>query len=93
MDDIALEMKLKNNPLTYRDKLTIPVNINFGLELELDKVNYIEVYKIVRKQIGWEVKNDKSLTKGENAEINSSVLQNTKNMDINKKSWRIVKKV
>ena len=42
-----LNIKLKNNPLIYRDKLTIPQNVNFGLELELDKINPDYVYKLV----------------------------------------------
>lgn len=87
MNDSTLERKLENNPLTYRDKLTIPSNINFGLELELDKIKYDEVYRLVKKQIGWKVKTDKSLTEGENAEIISPVLQNTK------QTWILIKKV
>ncbi len=80
MADFSLDIKLKNNPLVYRDRLTIPQKVNFGLELELDKVNYDEVYRLVRKQFNgnWIVKKDKSLTDGQNAEIVSPVLQNTK---------------
>lgn len=87
MDDTTLDKKLENNPLIYRDKLTIPTNINFGLELELDNINYDAVYRLVKKQIGWEVKTDKSLTEGENAEIVSPVLQNTK------QNWILIKKL
>lgn len=87
MSDEALKIKLSNSPLIYRDKLTIPSNVNFGLELELDKVKYDEVYHLVKKQIGWTIKEDKSLTKDENAEIISPVLQNTK------QTWVLIKKV
>lgn len=80
MTDFSLDIKLKNNPLVYQDRLTIPQKVNFGLELELDKVSYDEVYRLVRKQFNgnWIVKRDKSLTDGQNAEIVSPVLQNTK---------------
>lgn len=80
--------QLQNSPLEYRDKLSIPKKVNFGLELELDKVNPKEVYKLVRKQFGnWIIKEDKGLTKGENAEIVSPVLQN------NKDTWIALRKM
>ena len=87
MVDSTWNTKLKNNPLVYRDILTIPRRENFGLELELDKVNFDEVYRLVRRQFGysWHVKTDKSLTKNENAEIVSPVLQN------NKQTWIMLK--
>ena len=44
-----LQIQLRNNPLEYRSKLTIPEKINFGLELELDQVSHDEVFKLVRK--------------------------------------------
>ena len=67
-------------PFEYREVLNIPKKVNFGMEFELDKVDPDEVYKLVRKNMGssWIVKTDDSLTKGENAEIVSPVLQNTK---------------
>lgn len=73
----------------YRDVLNIPKKVNFGLELELDKIDHDEVYKLVRKQMGssWIVKTDDSLTKGENAEIVSPVLQN------NRETWIMLKKL
>ena len=76
--DIISEMDKR--PFEYRTVLGIPKKVNFGLEFELDKVNPDEVYKLVRKEMGtrWLVKEDKSLTKGENAEIVSPVLTNTK---------------
>lgn len=75
-----LDIQLRKNPLVYRDKLTIPEKVNFGLELELDQVNQSEVFKLVRKEFGdsWIIKQDNSLTKGANAEIVSPVLQNKK---------------
>lgn len=85
----SLELKLKNNPLLYRQILTIPEHKNFGLELELDKVDPNKIYKLVKTEFGktWEVKNDNSLTKGNNAEIISPVLHN------NKQTWIILKKM
>lgn len=84
-----LNIQLRNNPLEYRSKLTIPEKINFGLELELDQVNYDEVFKLVRNQFnqGWIVKEDKSLTKGRNAEIVSPVLQNKRH------TWQLLQKM
>lgn len=89
MTDSTLDIKLKNIPLEYRSKLTIPSKVNFGLELELDKINYDEIYHLVRRQFGsnWHVKTDKSLTRGQNAEIVSPVLQNTK------QTWVLLKKL
>lgn len=87
MNDETIEINLRNNPLIYRDKLTIPSKVNFGLELELDNIKCHEVYKLVKKQIGWNVHKDKSLTEGKNAEIISPVLQNTK------ETWTLIKKV
>ena len=84
-----LNIQLRNNPLEYRSKLTIPEKTNFGLELELDKVNYDEVFKLVQNQFsqGWIVKTDKSLTKDFNAEIVSPVLQNKKH------TWQLIQKM
>lgn len=84
-----LEMQLKNNPLSYRSILTIPSNINFGLELELENVDIRNVHKAVTTEIGnnWIIKVDDSLKKGNNAEIVSPVLQNKK------QTWIILKKL
>lgn len=78
---MILDNQLINSPMQFRSKLTIPSNVGFGLELELDKVDFNEVKKAVSKQIGgdWTIKNDNSLTKFNNAEINSPVLYNNKN--------------
>lgn len=84
-----LNIQLRNNPTIYRSKLTIPEKVNFGLELELDQVNYEEVFKLVRKHFNqaWIVKTDKSLTKDKNAEIVSPVLQNKK------QTWQFLQKM
>ena len=89
MTNFLLEQKLINSPFLYREQLTIPRNVNFGLEFELDKINPDEVYSLVRKQMGgeWKVKDDKSLTAGQSAEINSPVLQNSK------ETWIMLKKL
>ena len=87
MTDIISE--LDRRPFVYREVLGIPKKVNFGLELELDKIDPDMVYKLVRKEFGssWIVKEDKSLTKGENAEIVSPVLHNTKD------TWVLLKKM
>ncbi len=81
--------KLDNCPFVYRDRLNIPSNVNFGLEFELDKINYDEVYKLIRSRMGgnWTVKTDDSLTKGCNAEVVSPVLRN------NKETWILLRKM
>ena len=43
---MVLDDQLKNLPMQYRSKLTIPKNVNFGLELELDKVDYADIDEI-----------------------------------------------
>ena len=80
---------MSNIPFVYRDKLNIPKNIRFGLELELDKIDPDEVYKLVRKEFGntWLIKEDKGLTKGENRELVSPVLTNTKD------TWVMLKRM
>ena len=84
-----LDIKLENSPLIYRSKLTIPSHINFGLELELDKVDYDEVRELVRREVNGSfiVKTDDSLTKGQSAEIVTPVLRN------NKETWILLKKL
>ena len=69
--------------------LTIPKNIKFGLELELDRIDPDLVYKLVKKDFGekWIIKEDRSLTKGENAEIVPPVFTN------NKDTWLLLKKL
>ena len=84
-----LNIKLSNTDFCYREKITIPDTINFGLELELDKINYDQVLRLVRNQFnkGWIVKTDKSLTPNQNAEIVSPVLQNRK------QTWQLLQKM
>ena len=75
--------------MDFRSKLTLPHRVNFGLELELDKVDFSEVRNLVSRNIGgdFSVKNDKSLTTGMNAEINTPVLRNSK------ATWELLKKM
>lgn len=84
-----LDIKLHNSPFIYRDILTIPRHVNFGLELELDKIDPNRVYKLVRRNFNsdWQIKTDDSLTKGKNVEIATPVLQN------NKQTWLLLEKM
>lgn len=86
---MVLESQLINSPMEFRSKLTLPYKANFGLELELDKVNLLEVRELVGRNIGgdFSVKNDKSLTTGMNAEINTPVLRNSK------ATWELLKRM
>ena len=86
---MVLDNQLINSPMKFRSKLTLPYKVNFGLEMELDKVNIDEVRDLVSRNIGGNfiVKSDKSLTTGMNAEINSPVLKNTK------ATWELLKKM
>lgn len=79
----------QNNSFEYRDELTIPKHVNFGLELELDKIDPDRVYKLVKSEIGndWQVKSDVTLTDGKSAEIVSPILHNDKD------TWIILRKV
>ena len=86
---MVLNNQLINSPMEFRSKLTLPYRVNFGLELELDKVDSSEVRELVSRNIGgdFSVKNDKSLTTGMNAEINTPVLRNSK------ATWELLKKM
>ena len=86
---MVLESQLINSPMEFRSKLTLPHKANFGLELELDKVDLLEVRELVGRNIGgdFSVKNDKSLTTGMNAEINTPVLRNSK------ATWELLKRM
>ena len=86
---MVLDNQLINSPMEFRSKLTLPHRVNFGLEMELDKVDFFEVRDLVTKQIGGNfiVKEDDSLTKCNNAEINTPVLRNTK------ATWELLKKM
>ena len=39
---MVLDNQLINSPMEFRSKLTLPYKVNFGLEMELDKVNIDE---------------------------------------------------
>lgn len=86
---MVLNNQLINSPMEFRSKLTLPHKANFGLELELDKVDLLEVRELVGRNIGgdFSVKNDKSLTTGMNAEINTPVLRNSK------ATWELLKRI
>ena len=86
---MVLNNQLINSPMEFRSKLTLPHKANFGLELELDKVDLLEVRELVGRNIGGDffVKNDKSLTTGMNAEINTPVLRNSK------ATWELLKRM
>lgn len=86
---MVLDNQLINSPMEFRSKLTLPHKANFGLELELDKVDLLEVRELVGRNIGgdFSVKNDKSLTTGMNAEINTPVLRNSK------ATWELLKRM
>ena len=86
---MVLNNQLINSPMEFRSKLTLPHKANFGLELELDKVDLLEIRELVGRNIGgdFSVKNDKSLTTGMNAEINTPVLRNSK------ATWELLKRM
>lgn len=79
----------KDTPLVYRSKLTIPRTEKFGLEIEIENVDYKQVYTLVKKQFGvnWKVKKDKSLQEGRSAEIVTPLLKNTK------ETWLLLKEM
>lgn len=80
---------LTNNPITYRPILTIPRNANFGIELELEGIDYNGLEKRVKSLMGgnWIIKKDKSLSFIDSAEIVSPVLQNQR------ETWLLLKKL
>ena len=89
MIDSKTKQVLLHNPLEYRSILTIPKNINFGIELETDNVDMINVYNQVKSILGsnWGVNKDDSLTLQRSAEIVSPVLQNKK------ETWILIQKM
>ena len=51
---MVLNNQLINSPMEFRSKLTLPHKANFGLELELDKVDLLEVKELVGRNIGFD---------------------------------------
>lgn len=78
MLDKRTQTQLINNPLSISQKLTIPTETRFGLEIELENVDLKQVKKLVNAQFGsnWKVKEDRSLLQNQNAEIATPVLTN-----------------
>ena len=89
MSNSKIEQVLAHNPLEYRSILTIPKDINFGIELEMEDVDMISVYQQVRVTLGnnWNINKDDSLKPLRSAEIVSPVLQNQK------ETWILIKKM
>ena len=81
--------ELKETPFSYRPILTIPTDINFGLEIEIEDIDHDLIVKQVQEEFGtsFKVKKDVSLRKDYNAEIITPVLQNTK------ETWEMLKKL
>lgn len=84
-----IQSQLDNNPLEYRSMLTLPRDVQFGLEIELESVDYDKVYHLVRRQFGtsFKVKPDQSLNRDKNAEIALPVLKNEK------RTWILLRKL
>lgn len=89
MSNSKIDQVLLHNPLEYRSILTIPKHINFGIELEMEDVDMINVYNQVRSTLGnnWNINKDDSLKLQRSAEIVSPVLQNTKD------TWILIRKL
>lgn len=89
MQIINIKECLNNHLVLYRNMLTIPRNIKFGLELELEDVTYDEIDRLITRQFGnsWKVKEDRSLKKDKNAEIAIPPLYN------DKQTWISLKKL
>lgn len=89
MTQEVLHARLTNNPLEYRSILTIPRNIKFGLEIEVENIDYNQISSLVKKNIGtnWIVKKDESLEINSSAEIATPVLYN------DRKTWITLKKM
>ena len=58
MQIINIKECLNNHLVLYRNMLTIPRNVKFGLELELEDVTYDEIDRLITRQFGnsWKVK-------------------------------------
>ncbi len=84
-----VESQLKYNPLTYRSILTIPEKVKFGLEFEMEGVDYEWLYFHFKYNFSllWSIKPDRSLNSQTGAEIVSPVLYN------NTYTWELLKKL
>ena len=52
----VITSNLKNQPFEYRKSLTLPKNINFGFELEMEGVNPERVLKLIKNLEGnWKI--------------------------------------
>jgi hypothetical protein len=89
MANSKIDQVLLHNPLEYRSILTLPKDVNFGIELEMEDVDMINVYNQVRSTLGnnWNINKDDSLKPLRSAEIVSPVLQNTKD------TWILIRKM
>ena len=89
MANSKIDQVLAHNPLEYRSILTLPKDVNFGIELEMEDVDMINVYNQVRSTLGnnWNINKDDSLKPLRSAEIVSPVLQNTKD------TWILIRKM
>ena len=89
MANSKIDQVLLHNPLEYRSILTLPKDVNFGIELEMEDVDMIHVYNQVRSTLGnnWNINKDDSLKHLRSAEIVSPVLQNTKD------TWILIRKM
>ena len=89
MANSKIDQVLLHNPLEYRSILTLPKDVNFGIELEMEDVDMIHVYNQVKSTLGnnWNINKDDSLKPLRSAEIVSPVLQNTKD------TWILIRKM
>lgn len=89
MQNIVVNECLKNHMVVYRNMLTIPKNVKFGLELEMEDVKYDDILRLITRQFGssWKVKDDRSLKMDCNSEIAIPPLYNKK------ETWQSLKKL
>ncbi|HAB66252.1 MAG TPA: hypothetical protein DCE23_02685 [Firmicutes bacterium] len=75
-----IKSSLDNSELRYRSILTIPRDVLFGLEIELESVNPSLVSKMVISHFGnsFKVKEDRSLDKDSSAEIATPPFYNSR---------------
>ena len=81
-----LLVETENYFLEYRDKLNLPSNITFGVELEYEKLFKRKTDKFIKNNLpDWKSKSDGSLNSG--GEITSPIMKD------NPKYWQELKKV